>query len=39
MAALSGLDECDWADASDMPNAQVAVSNYKPADWPEGTRC
>ena len=26
-----------WTGARDMPGAQVAVSNYKPADWPEGT--
>ena len=36
--ALSGLTESDWADAIDMPNAQVAVSRYAPHDWPEGTR-
>ena len=35
--ALDGIGECDWTDARDMPGAQVAVSNYKPADWPEGT--
>ena len=36
--ALDGLDESAWADATDMPGAQVAVSNYKQAQWPEGTR-
>jgi Transposase DDE domain group 1 len=36
--ALSGLGEADWADAIDMPAAQVAVSGYAPHEWPEGTR-
>jgi len=35
--ALDGLDEQDWADAIDMRSAQVAVSNYKPKNWPPGT--
>lgn len=36
--ALAGLDEHDWTDATDMPGAHVAVSNYAPAGWPAGTR-
>ena len=35
--ALGGIAEDAWRDAIDMENAQVAVSPYKPADWPEGT--
>src|SRR5271166_2038599 len=35
--ALAGIAEDAWRDAIDMGNAQVAVSPYKPADWPEGT--
>ena len=35
--ALSGIEEGDWVEAIDMNAAQVAVSNYKPAGWPEGT--
>ena len=35
--ALAGLAEDAWRDATGMPGAQVAVSPYKPADWPEGT--
>ncbi len=35
---LSGIDEADWADAIDMDGAQVAVADYRPADWPAGTR-
>jgi len=36
--ALSGLTDEDWADAIDMPQAQVAVSSYRPGGWPAGTR-
>ncbi len=36
---LAGIDESDWTDAIDMTGAQVAVTDYKPADWPPGTRC
>ncbi|MGI8761566.1 MAG: transposase, partial [Jatrophihabitantaceae bacterium] len=35
---LGGLGQDAWTDAIDMPGAQVTVSDYKPADWPEGTR-
>ena len=35
--ALAGIPEDAWRDAIDMGNAQVAVSPYKPADWPEDT--
>jgi hypothetical protein len=35
--ALSGIAEDAWRDATGMDNAQVAVSPYKPADWPAGT--
>ena len=35
--ALGGIPEDAWRDAIDMDNAQVAVSPYKPADWPDGT--
>ena len=35
--ALAGIAEDAWRDAIDMQNAQVAVSPYKPADWPEDT--
>src|SRR5260370_625604 len=35
--ALGGIAEDAWRDAIDMDNAQVAVSPYKPADWPDRT--
>ena len=35
--ALAGIEDNAWHEAIDMDNAQVAVSPYKPADWPEGT--
>jgi hypothetical protein len=35
---LDGIAEADWAEAIDMPAAQVAVADYAPADWPAGTR-
>ncbi len=35
--ALAGIGEDAWRDAIDMEGAQVAVSGYKPADWPDGT--
>jgi hypothetical protein len=35
--ALAAVGEDAWRDAIDMENAQVAVSSYKPADWPDGT--
>jgi hypothetical protein len=34
---LSGIGEADWADAVDMPGAQVAVANYRPDWWPSRT--
>ena len=35
--ALAGIAEDAWRDAIDMKDAQVAVSPYKPADWPGDT--
>ncbi|MGH3445326.1 MAG: IS1380 family transposase [Nocardioidaceae bacterium] len=35
---LAGLAESDWAEAIDMDSAQVAVSAYRPREWPEATR-
>ena len=35
--ALGAIGEDAWRDAIDMQGAQVAVSPYKPADWPEDT--
>ena len=35
--ALAGIADDAWRDAIDMDGAQVAVSPYRPADWPEGT--
>ncbi len=35
--ALAGIAEDAWRDAIDMKDAQVAVSQYKPADWPQDT--
>ena len=35
--ALAGIAEDAWRDAIDMDGAQVAVSPYHPADWPEAT--
>ena len=35
--ALELVPEDAWRDAIDMENAQVAVSPYKPADWPGDT--
>jgi hypothetical protein len=36
--ALAGIAETDWHTAIDMPEAQIAVSPYAPADWPANTR-
>ncbi|MGH3839079.1 MAG: IS1380 family transposase [Pseudonocardiaceae bacterium] len=36
--ALAGITESDWAEALDMPGAQVAVAGYCPAWWPASTR-
>src|SRR5216684_2997656 len=35
--ALAGIAEDAWRDATGMKDAQVAVSPYKPADWPGDT--
>jgi hypothetical protein len=35
--ALAAVPDDAWRDAIDMEGAQVAVSPYKPADWPEDT--
>jgi hypothetical protein len=35
--ALAGIADGAWRDATGMQNAQVAVSPYAPADWPERT--
>lgn len=35
---LDGIAEGDWADAVDMPGAEVAVADYRPDWWPAGTR-
>ena len=35
--ALADIAEDAWRDAIDMAGAQVAVSRYRPADWPDGT--
>jgi Transposase DDE domain group 1 len=35
---LSGIAETDWRAAIDMTDAQVAVADYAPRDWPPGTR-
>jgi hypothetical protein len=35
---LAGIDEADWADAIDMPQAQVAVADYTPGWWPTDTQ-
>jgi len=35
--ALGGIAEDAWAEAKDMASAQVAVSSYRPRDWPAGT--
>ena len=35
---LAGIEESEWIEAIDMDGAQVAVADYKPVDWPDGTR-
>lgn len=35
---LTGVGETDWVEAIDMPGAQVAVADYRPAWWPTDTR-
>jgi hypothetical protein len=37
--ALAGVGDDEWFDAIDMPGASVAVCDYTPDGWPEGTRC
>ena len=34
---LDGIAETDWRAAIDMHDAQVAVADYRPADWPPDT--
>lgn len=36
--AVAAVHEDDWIDALDYPTAQVAVLDYAPPGWPEGTR-
>ena len=35
--ALAGIADDAWRGAIDMQNPQVAVSPYRPAEWPGGT--
>ena len=35
---LAGIAERDWVEAIDMPGAQVAVADYRPAWWPSNTQ-
>jgi hypothetical protein len=35
--ACAGIGEQEWADAQDMPGAQVAACDYAPAGWPDDT--
>jgi Transposase DDE domain group 1 len=34
---LAGVQETEWVEAIDMPHAQVAVADYRPAWWPTNT--
>jgi hypothetical protein len=36
--AVAAVHDDDWIDAVDYPDAQVALLDYAPADWPDGTR-
>jgi hypothetical protein len=36
--AVAAVHDDDWTDAVDYPDAQVALLDYAPADWPDGTR-
>jgi Transposase DDE domain group 1 len=36
--AVAVVHEDDWIDAVDYPDAQVAMLDYVPAGWPDGTR-
>lgn len=38
-AAVSRVPAGAWTPATGMPGAEVAVADYAPADWPEGTVC
>jgi Transposase DDE domain group 1 len=35
---LAGIAESDWMEAIDMPGAQLAIADYRPAWWPANTR-
>jgi len=35
----ASVPEDAWTDADGMPGAQVAVTDYTPRGWPEGTQC
>jgi hypothetical protein len=37
--ALDSIGEHAWVPAIGMPGAQVALADYTPGGWPEGTRC
>ncbi len=37
--AFAAIQETAWSDARDMPGGQVAVCDYTPAGWPEGSYC
>lgn len=37
--ALARVPASAWAPAAGMPGADVAVTDYRPAGWPEGTVC
>ncbi|MCA1672120.1 MAG: transposase, partial [Actinobacteria bacterium] len=36
--SLAGITPSDWVEAIDMPGAQLAVADYRPAWWPPRTR-
>jgi hypothetical protein len=38
-ATLSRVPAGAWAPAEGMPGAEVAIADYAPAGWPEGTAC
>jgi DDE family transposase len=35
---LEGVADSDWVEAVEMPGAQVAIADYRPAWWPTSTR-
>jgi len=37
--AFAAIGDDAWSDARDMPGGQVAVCDYTPAGWPEGSYC